>query len=113
MNFSSDEFGSSGVPKTAETLKKLVKLVNEPTSYHGHSKNIKEYSPGELAEFVKPLAKPVQHTAAGPSEKELTEIIKPMSKFSLQSNSVQQVNGKVSKKDVSIKTILPSLITPI
>ena len=101
VNFTSDEFGPGGVPKTPETLNKLVKLVNEPTSYHDPPKNIEEFSPGELAEFVKPLAKPVQHTADGPSKKEQTEIIKPMPKSSLQAKSAQQVNDRLSKKELA------------
>ncbi len=43
VNFSSDEFGPGGMPKLAETIKKLVKLVNEPTSHHEPLKNIEDF----------------------------------------------------------------------
>ena len=95
--FNSDEFGPGGVQKSSEKLKKLVKLVNEPTSHHEHPKNIESFSPGELAEFAKPIAKPVQHDGAGPSKKELAQILKPIPKSSLESKPVQQVHGGPSK----------------
>ena len=80
VKFSSDEFAPGGVPKSADTLKKLVKLVNEPTSHHESSKNIESFSPEELAEFEKPIAKPVQQVNSGPSKNVLAEILKPIPK---------------------------------
>ena len=88
VKFSSDEFGPGGVPKSAETLTKLVKLVNERASHHEPPKNIESFSPGELAKFAKPIAKPVQHDGTGPSKKELAKILKPIPKSSLQSKPV-------------------------
>ena len=55
VKFSSDEFAPGGVPKSAETLQKLVKLVHDLPSYHEPSKKIESFSPGELAEFAKPI----------------------------------------------------------
>ncbi len=82
MRFSSNEFGPGCVPKSVETLRKLVKLVNEPASYHEPLKYIESFLPGELAELVKPIEKPVQHDGVGLSKKELTGVFKPIPKSS-------------------------------
>ncbi len=46
VNFTSDEFGPGSVPKTPETLNRLVKLVNEPTSFQNPSKILKNFHLG-------------------------------------------------------------------